>query len=391
MNLELSGVAIADYTSSNVLFGLSSSYGRWRTLLERPPASASQDPAGPLCAILRSSIAFTGQTIEPGKAQHLHACLARGKELLTTALEWEEPSVGKASSDLARIRGLQWRLVIGWSGLEQILTTLCRSTARPDIDGLFGQLQLCDYSVVPPPHENLVRLKRWREKDSGDDSAGINGFLQAQSSEVKRLLRTWLISGQPLTTWTDAILMAKVFRHISAHGALSATKIREWGLRPALERLVPELGAIAATIFDRMYLECRAAFESELGDPVVRHNRALTMSQPHAEAVMRGLKSVDDRSQPTKTLGRIYIYTSHKRLPSEDENALLSEYGIEGLTAQRLYRGVVLGTIELHACTREGDGYRWHFRDPKLWKRPKLPEGKPQGTWFTPFKADSRE
>jgi len=40
--------------------------------------------------------------------------------------------------------------------------------------------------------------------------------------------------------------------------------------------------------------------------------RALSIRQPHAEAIMRGIKKIEYRSGPTKTRGRIHIYASQK-------------------------------------------------------------------------------
>jgi hypothetical protein len=239
-----------------------------------------------------------------------------------------------------------------------------------------------------PPNRNLAKLRRWREKDDGTDESGINWFLQAESRATKHILRSWLIAGDHVRTWTDALILAKVLRHVSAHGALSGSKIREWGLAPTLTQLVPEMGVVAARLFDRMVEECRATYGEEVGKPVVRHNRALSLSPPYAEAVLRGGKTNEVRRQSTSILGRIYIYASNRRLSDEEEASILQQYGIHDLPPARLIRGMVLGTVELHQCTAEADSYHWHFRNPERWKRAKPPACKPQGTWFTPFKSD---
>jgi hypothetical protein len=52
--------------------------------------------------------------------------------------------------------------------------------------------------------------------------------------------------------------------------------------------------------------------EVELG---LRPLRALSIRQPHAEAIMRGTKKIEYRSGPTKIRGDIYIYASLGRYP----------------------------------------------------------------------------
>jgi ASCH domain len=48
--------------------------------------------------------------------------------------------------------------------------------------------------------------------------------------------------------------------------------------------------------------------------------RALSVRQPWAELILRGEKTIEYRSQPTKVRGKIYIYASATRYdPSEEE------------------------------------------------------------------------
>lgn len=387
MNLEFANIGTSLPSTSDALFSLQSAYGRWRTVIGTRVPTNSRNSDEHFLRVLTACAGALGRSIvEPAAAHELHVSLARGKELLNTALEWEAPRVGKPSSDSSALRGLQWRLVIGWSGLEQILKKLCSSTGRDDVERLLTQLGLPAYTELPAPDPRLSRLRRWREKEQASDSAGINHFLQSTSNETKRTVRTWLVLGQSLQTWTDALMLAKVLRHVSAHGALSATKIREWGLAPAFERLVPEMGIVAACIFDRMTAECRIVLGETVELPVVRHNRAFSLCQPLAEAIISGAKTFEDRSVQTSTFGRVFVYASHKRLPEAEEQSLLSSMQSTGVIPERLVRGVILGTVELYACTKESGKFRWHFRNPERWRRPKLPDNKPQGAWFTPFR-----
>jgi hypothetical protein len=88
--------------------------------------------------------------------------------------------------------------------------------------------------------------------------------------------------------------------------------------------------------------------------------RALSIRQPHAEAIMRGVKPIEYRSRPTKVRGRIYIYASLGRYKPDEEKTMLEGYGMDDVDPDDLPRGVIVGTVELHDC----DGGQWHVRNP---------------------------
>lgn len=108
---------------------------------------------------------------------------------------------------------------------------------------------------------------------------------------------------------------------------------------------------------------------------------ALSIRQPHAEAIMRGVKTTEYRSGPTKIRCRIYIYASLGRYSAEDESDMMAEYGIDDVSCDELPRGVLIGTVDLHDCD-EGD---WHVRDPERATTLKKPMKHPQPVWFNPF------
>jgi hypothetical protein len=113
--------------------------------------------------------------------------------------------------------------------------------------------------------------------------------------------------------------------------------------------------------------------------------RALTIPQPHAEAIMRGKKLVDYRPGATTVRGRIYIYASPERLAPEDEAAWLDEYDIANMSSDELPRGVIIGTVDLCDCTDDGRVFSWHFRLPERADELLAPKNKPMGIWFNPF------
>ena len=109
--------------------------------------------------------------------------------------------------------------------------------------------------------------------------------------------------------------------------------------------------------------------------------RALSIRQPHAEAIMRGVKKIEYRSRPTKVRGRIYIYASLGRYSADEEAEMMEMYGIEDVDVDDLPRGVIIGTVELHDC----DGGDWHVRNPEREKRMRKPKNHPQPVCFNPF------
>lgn len=109
--------------------------------------------------------------------------------------------------------------------------------------------------------------------------------------------------------------------------------------------------------------------------------RALSVRQPHAEAIMRSVKTIEYRSAPTKIRERIFIYASLGRYGADEEADWMREYGIADVSCDVLPRGVIVGTVELYDC-RDGE---WYVRSPKRADVPMKPDRHPQPVWFFPF------
>jgi ASCH domain len=109
--------------------------------------------------------------------------------------------------------------------------------------------------------------------------------------------------------------------------------------------------------------------------------RALSIRQPHAEAILRSVKKIEYRSGPTKIRGRILIYASMGRYSAQDESAMMSDYGIRDVSCGDLPRGVLVGSVELFHC----DGGDWHVRKPQRAEKLVQPTKQPQPVWFYPF------
>ena len=110
--------------------------------------------------------------------------------------------------------------------------------------------------------------------------------------------------------------------------------------------------------------------------------KALSIYQPHAEAIMRGLKVVENRPQPTEVRGRIYIYVCRGRFLAGEEAELLELYGMTDV--DDLPRGVLIGTAELWDCTGSGGNYQWHLRNPERATKLLKPMKRPHSL-FEPF------
>jgi ASCH domain len=108
--------------------------------------------------------------------------------------------------------------------------------------------------------------------------------------------------------------------------------------------------------------------------------RALSIRQPHAEAIMRGVKKIEYRSGPTTIRGRIVIYASLGRYRAEEEVGMMDDYRITDVSCDDLPRGVLIGTVDLYRC----DGGDWHVRNPERAEKLLKPTNQPQPVWFHP-------
>lgn len=107
--------------------------------------------------------------------------------------------------------------------------------------------------------------------------------------------------------------------------------------------------------------------------------RALSIRQPYAELILRGIKKIEYRSRPTKIIGeRFYIYASLKW-------AGVNGHDSQGIQEGEAPTGVIVGTAAIAKCERENGHYEWHLSNVKRIKKPRKPKGQPQPVWFRPF------
>jgi hypothetical protein len=145
---------------------------------------------------------------------------------------------------------------------------------------------------------------------------------------------------------------------------------------------------------------------------------ALSVRQPFAELILRGIKTVEYRSRATRIVGeRFYLYASKTKwpvvrgqwpvkgadnvvVPGEDGELpawmieLAEQVGmIEPGAIAGLPVGVIVGSAVIERVSHvEGlpgtlgqAMYRWHLADVRRARTLRAPEGRPQPVWFRAF------
>lgn len=162
--------------------------------------------------------------------RHRIGRLFRGATLLKHALAWESPSVGGGGKSDS-IRGQQWRLVMAYSGYEQIENALFSKNSKARAD-LLSKMQL--KHRLPGPVLTQRAMDRIEER--GAEAGELCEFLGIHPSKRKRFAK-WLLGmtieetrGNELSLFIIAQL-----RHLVAHGALSADRTKQLGLQASFE------------------------------------------------------------------------------------------------------------------------------------------------------------
>lgn len=135
--------------------------------------------------------------------------------------------------------------------------------------------------------------------------------------------------------------------------------------------------------------------------------RALSIRQPYAELILRGLKTVEFRSRSTTIIGqRFWIYASMKPAWTSASRSWSTDLSVEEapswlldladglkLYPELLPRGLIVGSAVIDRVTPwdadDGLGYeglwRWHLRDVERCDKPVRPKGQPQPVWWLPL------
>jgi hypothetical protein len=187
---------------------------------------------------------------ETERISEVMKALICGYNLLESALKWKEPKVGNASDKVTEtdvFRGIQWKLVIAHGGLETIIKTLMNDETRgldkSTIEAFTKKCNLPVYSTLPSPKGDY-KYDIWLNKPvkQGEPNAIIS-FLGLSRGDAK-IIESWIVNSIGIDSWDKSIRLSKALRNATAHGALSATKVKQWDLVDKIQILTKDLGEI---------------------------------------------------------------------------------------------------------------------------------------------------
>ncbi len=109
---------------------------------------------------------------------------------------------------------------------------------------------------------------------------------------------------------------------------------------------------------------------------------ALSIRQPYAELILRGVKTIEYRTVRTTKIGeRFYIYVSQQWAGVNGFDGP----AFEALRDDELPTGVIVGSAVISKCIKGDTYYEWHLKDVKRYTRHRKPTRQPQPVWFRPF------
>jgi len=142
--------------------------------------------------------------------------------------------------------------------------------------------------------------------------------------------------------------------------------------------------------------------------------RALSIRQPYAELILRGIKRIEYRSRATQLVGeRFWIYASKGKSQLKIANPptrvvgdnieppgkALPPWMIELANGLQMFphelpTGVIVGSAVIEKCVRCESAaiddpmsvfYEWHLAHVERARQVRKPAGHPQPVWFIPF------
>jgi hypothetical protein len=126
--------------------------------------------------------------------------------------------------------------------------------------------------------------------------------------------------------------------------------------------------------------------------------RALSIRQPYAELILRGIKTAELRSVSMRIVGeRFYIYACKAKATrpiwSDDLRVAQPPAWMIELAEQvkliepgaMLPTGVIVGSAVIEKVSQVDHIYRWHLAGVERAKKLRKPKGHPQPVWFNPF------
>ena len=190
----------------------------------------------------------------------------------------------------------------------------------------------------------------------------------------------------------DRILSSASFLKAGAGGTLFALTPRQ---ASRLLDLVREANPVGVRYTPDLAMPAGRAHARPSG--TARPDLALSIRQPWAELIMRGIKTIEVRSRLTHKRERVYVYASLGRARPEEEENVRRRHGLD---VDALPRGVLVGTVEIVDCRRvrpsdsdaaafpirrDDPSFGWQLAKPVRASRLRAPEGHPQPVFFRPF------
>ncbi len=202
--------------------------------------------------IQKKLLHFNGKhSDDPIHIDNVIKALNRGVFLTLAAVKWRHPAIGQTPlTPIEKMRGVQWRLVIAYSGFEITFKTLMNCPSRriklEIVEDFISKCDLPTYRPLLSPNKK-PNLEKWLNKEEG----AIAKFLGIEGGDLK-MINYWLVKSSPIDTWFKAVRLAKALRNASAHGFLVATKVNGWGLKPSLITLADNLAEITTASLNKL-------------------------------------------------------------------------------------------------------------------------------------------
>ncbi|VTR96826.1 hypothetical protein [Tuwongella immobilis] len=234
----------------------SSTYGSWNRFLKSLDLDTQPDRDAPILHRALCRLANHPQDIH--HVLTILDVIRRAVPLVQSALRWESPIAGgnpDSPTETDRARGGQWRLTMLYAGVELLIRgvlNLEQGYLRSDLlRQLTNQLRLPPCPLVAPPKLTPKLDERWMTIASEGGDPPLFQFLKLNDTGV-RLFRAWLVEKQPITNWVDLVQLAATIRHLTAHGALSASKVIQMKLDDTIEQLIDGLACVVEAVLMRI-------------------------------------------------------------------------------------------------------------------------------------------
>jgi hypothetical protein len=112
----------------------------------------------------------------------------------------------------------------------------------------------------------------------------------------------------------------------------------------------------------------------------MRATRAISIRQPWVELILRGKKTKEFRSQPTRIRGAVYLYAANR--PAD----WAPGWRQAGCAPGELPTGCIVGTVEIVDCRWDEAErqYRYILQNPRRFARPKTALNQPAPRFWIP-------